>query len=171
MPCTIMSENISREELKTGNYEYTDIDQESGLKKRMTCRPIYIAENHEKIKFSILTIGLLACVFDAAVGCSGGFGYSDTLAFIFYLMIIPTGVILCLTQHYMYKLIDKQLQNPECNPEGYKYQGRMLTKDDPHYQLHLAYYKRFQRCELSDNIKTIDDIEQIFTSANQYSSI
>jgi len=45
------------------------------------------------------------------------------------------------------------LQNPMKNPRGFKYQGRLLKKQDPHYLLHLSYYQTNGTWVLPDEIE------------------
>ena len=46
-----------------------------------------------------------------------------------------------------------KLQSPAHNPLGYKYQGRVLSPADPHYQLHLHYYNMTGTWELPDEVE------------------
>ena len=46
-----------------------------------------------------------------------------------------------------------RLQNPVHNPQGCRYQGKVLPISAPHYQLHLKYYKAFKTWTLPDDIE------------------
>ncbi|MBQ7501561.1 hypothetical protein IJT93_02435 [bacterium] len=46
-----------------------------------------------------------------------------------------------------------RLQDPMHNPRGCRYQGRVLSEDDAHYQLHLDYYKTHGTWTLPDGFE------------------
>lgn len=58
---------------------------------------------------------------------------------------------------YSISVIEKKtyaaMQDPARNPRGCKYQGRVLSTDDPHYLLHLNYYKTHNTWILPDEIE------------------
>lgn len=58
---------------------------------------------------------------------------------------------------YASSVIEKRtyaaMRDPAQNPRGCKYQGRILSADDPHYLLHLKYYKAHNTWVLPDEIE------------------
>ncbi|MBQ7501559.1 hypothetical protein IJT93_02425 [bacterium] len=75
--------------------------------------------------------------------------------FSFFDIIIPVGVFgasVFLIRNVQENAFNR-LQNPIYNPKGCKYQGRILSKTEDHYRLHLDYYNAHGTWTLPDELE------------------
>lgn len=158
----------------TDEYNYGKNEKRPEIPRKPFCRPTEI-----KNKMDTFLIGPLIFTGFITVLCylfSGGKSHlhdtslfmdiARTISHIGFILII----LMMLIRYIKNKMIDKKLQNQSSNPLGYTYQGRKLDQDEPHFQLHLAYYQKFHTWELPDHIQCMHDIDNISSESIQIDS-
>ena len=137
------------------NYRYRRWAHRPDIPKAPLCMPLREYVFLWLRRFFIIIVTMIIVIafpayMERLAADAGSASLADKIFFIqlFSWIIVPGGAV-----YAIYKdrdLTYKRLQNSERNPLGCRCQGKVLNTSDPHYQLHLDYYKAHKTWILPD---------------------
>ncbi|MBQ7501560.1 hypothetical protein IJT93_02430 [bacterium] len=133
-------------------HHYGRYEKRPKIPKDPMCLPVDI---HKKLRLKVFA--LIAVMFGILLVylLLGGSEKDFTLFDVLVTLAVFGGGVYCIVK--VQEKVYARLQDSIYNPKGCKYQGRILSTNDPHYQLHLNYYNTHGSWELPDELEYAAD--------------
>ncbi|MBQ7501256.1 hypothetical protein IJT93_00875 [bacterium] len=138
----------------TDAHRYNNGEKRPKIPKEPMCVPVKLHKKQVR-KWSVLLVLLIAAPIAFVFYLSGIENETERSDKTALFGAVSAAVFTCAMvglQENQEKVYAK-LRNPMRNPQGYTYQGRVLSPADPHYQLHLHYYNMNGTWELPDEVE------------------